>query len=178
MDIDSRPSRPGLSQATQRPSPPAETFAIWFLDFCQTDFDKTRGEERKKWCAEAAHFCGEPKLKKDDRLTEKTWRSVRGLLRKICSWREVGGPIRTRLALRREGNIVRAYTQYDWEWAWCRIDDQAIIALGEVAGRLAICANSACERFFIRRRRQAYCSRKCRHTVNKRAYRKRKAKPA
>ena len=50
----------------------------------------------------------------------------------------------------------------------------ALTSLSDVADRLAECQNESCKRIFLRTKRQTYCSPRCRDTVNKRAYRKRK----
>lgn len=179
MDTTSNAEVPGphVDRMPQGASVPHRSFAIWLLDFCQTDFPTTKGTEREKWCKEFRDFiwnlCEGEKKPISVRYIEGKWRTLHrklGILRQGQPWHT---NVSARLILRREGNTVKGEAQFkDLEIAL--IEDLAVIALSEVAGLLAICANESCEQFFIRERRQVYCSLRCRDTVNKRAYRKRR----
>jgi hypothetical protein len=153
--------------------------ARWVLEFCQTDFLKARGEERTKWSEGLREFVwpfSENTKPISAKSIDVTWRSLSRKLRGLREgqpWRE---NVSVRLVLQRQGNTVKGEAQFnDAGIAW--IEDQAMIALAEVAGLLTVCANASCERLFIREKRQAYCSLRCRDTVNKRAYRKRRLAP-
>lgn len=148
--------------------------ACWILDFCQTDFRKARGEERTKWNEGLRAFARPFSDKKPiyAKYIDVTWYSLHHKLRDLREGKPWDTNVTTRLVLRRAGRTITGEAQFkdlgpDW------IVELGAIALGEVVGLLTICANKPCERLFIREKRQAYCSLRCRDTVNKRAYRKR-----
>ena len=170
LPIDLPP--PNLSRVYRRTSDPHRNRAVWLLEFCQTDFPKTKGEKRKKWCEGLGRFSGVQNLRSVN--VEMVWRDLKRKLESLRQGHPWPSATSTHLTLQRDGNIIKGDARFEWNWGLARVDDQAVIALSEVAGLLAICGNTLCERFFIRKSRQAYCSSKCRDTVNKRAYRNRR----
>jgi hypothetical protein len=83
--------------------------------------------------------------------------------------------VEAKITIRQESGIVTTATEL--YTSSLKTLKHAAILFAKLDGVLAICANRACSRFFIRRKRQTYCTTRCRDTVNKRAYRKRRRQP-
>jgi hypothetical protein len=159
---NSLPSNPLSRTSTQR--------AQWLLDFCEASFPETRGEIRKRWCHEWGEFIGRDRIP-DYRDVEHAWRTINRklkALRTTQAWPETAGAY---VQLSLTNGVLNARHHYSPPSVRDRPEVHATATLLAVVGVLSVCIH--CERFFLRHRRQAYCSTTCRDTANKRAYRAR-----
>jgi hypothetical protein len=155
--------------------------AQWLLDFAQSKFEDMNEDERNQWGIELGKFNGgishdstRRDLQTDTTNTYAVWDVLTNKLESLRrgeAWRE---PVQARLKIRREGGAIKVGTQL-------RSDSRkelkhAALLFEKLGGSLAICANDRCNnshpRFFIKKKRQAYCTTRCRETVNKRKYRR------
>lgn len=145
--------------------------AQWLLDFCEAQFPDTRGEVRKQWCREWGEFIGRAVPIPDHKEVDHAWRTIRrklAVLRTDKAWPE---PALGRVTLSLTDGTLEARHSYTPPSVQDRPEVHATETLLSVVGVLRVCSH--CSRFFLRNRRQAYCSRTCRDTANKRAYRAR-----
>lgn len=153
--------------------------AQWLLDFSQSDFPNMSDEERQRWGTELGEFSGalshDPKRPNrilDPKYVEEVWQTLRTPLQSIGMGHVWSETVEAKLTSRQEAGIVTTVTELFTHSL--QVVKHAAILFAKLDGALAVCANGPCGRFFIKKKRQTYCTTRCRDTVNKRAYRKRR----
>lgn len=136
------------------------------LDFRDCDFPKLSLEDKNRWNGElgSGNF---------DNLY-RYWLVLRKVLRALQQAKPWSVSLKAYLSLSMRNGTFVAETKYSSFRQIQEPDRRAILTLMDVADRLAVCQNQSCKCVFLRTKRQTYCSPRCRDTVNKRAYRKRK----
>ena len=178
--------RADMNKVTPRPKDPSGR-AQWLLDFSQSDFPNLSGEERRRWGTELGEFIGvmshdpkRPDLTLGQQYVDQVWQALQRLLQSIVKEDHVWSQtVEATLTICQKGGIVTTVTELYSELRSdpFEMETYAAILFAQLDGPLAICANRACNRAFIKSRRQTYCTVRCRDTVNKRAYRKRSRQP-
>jgi hypothetical protein len=152
------------------------------LDLCQSDFPKMNDEERTRWGIEIGKFIGiissDPKKsgRLDPKAVARLWSKLQEFLETLRgggAWCETVG---AKLTIHQEKGIVKTSAELCSDSL--RMEPHVAILFTDQAGSLAVCANDRCNRrhprFFIKSKRQAYCTTRCRDTVNKRKHREKR----
>ena len=159
--------------------------AQWLVDFYKSDFPSTKGEKRKKWCLEWGFFTGRlsivysgsvkgiSKRIPDARHVDQGWRELRRKLQSLRDGKIWVERLDAKVSISLTGGELEARVEYQPYTEANAHNAEAVKVLAEAAQMLRACGNPTCERFFLRSKRQYYCSTTCRDTVNKRAYRER-----
>lgn len=155
--------------------------ACWLLQLCQRDLTQMTGQALEQLQSEWVEFQGGigagKKLPAKNRLVQ--WQEeVNGKLNELKNgqpwvmdcylWRQLklaNGPFNTQ---------QRTYPLPTGTESQFLI--RVMDTLEAVANDLRLCAREKCRKMFVRSKRQAYCSTRCRGTEGKRRYRKKKTK--